>query len=90
MTFSPVEAEVLLHVTEDFCTLQEVRERLERGGVADPSETDRAIAWLEQRGLIARWRDGQVPVYLPTPLGELELAKHRSRSRYVELIGGEL
>lgn len=86
--FSPIEAEVLLHITEDFCTLQEVRDRLQRGGVADPSETDRAIAWLAKQGLIAPWRDGNVPVYLPTVLGELELAKHRQRSGYLELIGG--
>lgn len=90
MMFSPVEAEVLLHVTEDICPLAEVKDRLERGGVAQPSETQSAADWLVERGLVAivAWMPGRAPVYRPTMLGEIELRKHRRRRGYLDLIAG--
>lgn len=87
--FSPLEAEVLTHVTEDFVTAAEIKDRLEFGGVAPAAETEKAIAWLERGGLIAPWAGGRSTVYRTTSLGELELTRHRSRAGYLSLIGGE-
>jgi hypothetical protein len=87
--FSPLEAEVMTHVTEDLCTLEEIRDRLELGDVAPRSQTDRAIEWLIRHGLIEPGPGSVSAIYRPTALGQVEFTRYRARSSWLTLIAGE-
>jgi hypothetical protein len=77
MVLTPIEREVLINVTEDLCTLAELKDRLEPLGFAR-SHTRMATLWLEHRGLIEGWGRTSL-LYRPTAAGVTTLAALRRR-----------
>ena len=74
---SPIEIATLAAVAEEHRTIAEVARSLEREGMGDPEQVERAMSWLHHNGYVFYSSLGRPPVYRPTALGETELARER-------------